>query len=68
VVIGSSGRQPAGLLEDAPELVQEAVQEGSARQGEGRPHRWLDVCGRAHAQPRDAVITAVKVMRWRAKS
>jgi hypothetical protein len=33
VVVGSSGRQPTGLLEDAPELVQEAVQEGS-----GRPH------------------------------
>jgi hypothetical protein len=58
VVVGSSGRQPAGLLEDAPELVQEAVQEGSGRRGDGRPHGWLSVCRRAHAQPRDAVITA----------
>jgi hypothetical protein len=57
VVVGSSGRQPTGLLEDTPELVQDAVQEGSTRRGEGRPHGWLGVCRCAHAHPHDAVIT-----------
>jgi hypothetical protein len=35
VVVGSSGWQLTGLLEYAPELVQEAVQEGSTCLGEG---------------------------------
>jgi hypothetical protein len=58
VVVGAGGWQPAGLLEDVLELLQEAVQEGLGRRCEGRPDGWLGAPRRAHAQPRDVLATA----------
>jgi hypothetical protein len=40
MVVGSGGWQPVGLLEDIPELLQEAVQEGPDCRCEGRPDGW----------------------------
>jgi hypothetical protein len=58
MVVGAGGGQPAGLLKDVPELLQEAVQEGLGRRCEGRPDGWLGAPRRAHAQPCDALATA----------